>query len=74
MLSSTGYKRIDISIDENGKVHIRTSGFVGESCIKESEALIKKLQEAGLDVTTEDLKPTEEYYATEKSRSRVQQG
>ena len=73
-MASTGYKRIDIAIDEKGKVHIQTSGFVGESCIKESEALIKKLQEAGLDVSTEDLKRTEEYYATEKGRSRVQQG
>ena len=73
MLVSTGYRRIDIAIDEKGKVHIKTSGFAGESCIKESEALIRKLKEAGLEVTTENLERTEEYYATEASRTTVKQ-
>jgi len=71
---SSGYKRIDVAIDEKGKVHIQTSGFVGESCIKEGEALIKKLQEAGLEVTTEDLKKTGEFYAKEKSATTVREG
>lgn len=68
-MASKRYKRIDIVIDEKGKAHIQTSGFIGKSCIKESEVLIKKLQEVGLEVTTEDLKRTKEYYARETSRS-----
>lgn len=70
---ASSYKSIDVAIDEKGKVHIRTSGFAGPSCIKESEELIKRLKEAGLEVETEDLKLTEEYHAKEKSRAVVKE-
>lgn len=63
---SGSYKSIQIVIDEKGKVHIKTSGFVGEACIREAEALIARLQQAGLDVETENVKLTEEAHKIEQ--------
>lgn len=57
---ASGYRSIDVAIDKDGKVHIKTSGFSGQTCLKEAERLIALLQQAGLDVKTEDLKLTEE--------------
>jgi len=64
---SSGYKRIDIKVDEHGKVHLDTSGFSGDSCVKEAEKLIALLQQAGLDVNTEQVKLKESYYAKAES-------
>lgn len=68
---SSGYKRIDIKVDENGKVHIDTSGFVGDSCAKEAERLVALLQQAGLDVKTDKLELKAEYYAKAESGVKV---
>ena len=68
----SSYKSIDVVIDKDGKVHIRTSGFAGPSCVKAAETLIKNLQAAGLEVKTEDLQRTEEYYrVVVKEKARV---
>jgi len=69
---SASYKSIQIVIDEKGKVHIRTSGFVGKVCLEEAEKLIALLQQSGLDVKTEDVKLTAEaYQVAEKSGVKV---
>jgi len=57
---ASAYRSIDVAIDKDGKVHIKTSGFSGQTCLKEAEQLIALLQKAGLDVKTEDLQLTEE--------------
>jgi len=70
---ASSYKSIDVAIDKDGKVHIKTSGFSGQTCLKEAEALIALLQQAGLDVKTEDLKLTEEAMkVAEKSSVRTE--
>jgi len=66
---ASAYKSIDVAIDKDGKVHIKTSGFSGETCLKEAERLIALLQQAGLDVKTEDLKLTEEALRSEQKSS-----
>lgn len=71
---ASAYRSIDVAIDKDGKVHIKTSGFSGQTCLKEAEQLIALLQQAGLDVKTEDLKYSQEYYAIEeetKSRAKT---
>jgi len=65
------YKRIDIKIDEQGKVHIDTSGFSGDSCTKEAERLVALLQQAGLDVKTDKIELKAEYYAKAESGVEV---
>ena len=70
---ASNYKSIDVAIDKDGKVHIKTSGFSGQSCLKEAEQMIALLQQAGLDVKTEDLKMTEEATRVgQKSSTRVE--
>lgn len=66
---ASNYKSIDVAIDKDGKVHIKTSGFSGQTCLKEAEQLIALLQQAGLDVKTEDLKLTEEATKVEQKGS-----
>jgi len=66
-------KRIDVMVDEKGKIRIGTSGFSGQTCLKEAEQLIALLQKQGLDVKTEDLQLTEEATkVAEKSSARVE--
>jgi len=66
-----GYKRVDIKVDEKGRVHIDTSGFTGKACVEEAERLIAMLREAGLDVDTKHLELKEAYYVTAKSDVRA---
>jgi len=68
----SSYKSIDVVIDKDGKVHIRTSGFSGPSCVKAAEQLIAELQALGLEVKTEYLEHTAEYTKAEvKERTEV---
>ena len=64
-------KRIDIFIDEDGKVHVRFSGFVGRECLAEAERLIAGLKSAGLEVITEKVELTSEYYATAEAKTEA---
>jgi len=70
-LATSGYKRIDIKVDEHGKVHVDTSGFSGKACTEEAEKLIAMLKQAGLDVNTEDVKLKEEFYVAAKGDVRT---
>lgn len=70
---SSGYKRIDVKVDEHGKVHVDTSGFSGKACMEEAERLIAMLRQAGLDVSTEDVKLKEEYHVSARSSVRAKE-
>lgn len=41
-------KKIDIEIGKNGQMKVEFSGFVGEDCLTEAEALQGMLREMGL--------------------------
>lgn len=68
-----GYKRVDVKVDKDGKVHVDTSGFSGKACVEEAEKLIAMLKQAGLDVSTEDVKLKEEFYVTARSDVRAKE-
>ena len=54
--------RIEIEIDENGKIKATTNGLKGETCLEELELLM------GEDNVLEDVKKTDEYYQNQSSK------
>lgn len=60
-------QRIVLTIDDDGGISAKTSGFKGESCLEALDALLE------LDGVVTDLKKTDEYHQTEVlNQSRVQ--
>jgi len=55
-------KRVNIEIDERGKIMIKTEGFQGEACVTEVEKLINELKSLGVAIDTENIQYTPEYY------------
>jgi len=41
-------RRIDVEVGRNGQVKVEFSGFEGETCFEEAEALQRMLKELGL--------------------------
>jgi menaquinone-dependent protoporphyrinogen IX oxidase len=58
-----------MEIDNEGKVRVLYQGFVGDGCMKEAERLASNLRALGLEVTTEEIKRTEEN-VTERREAR----
>jgi len=56
------YEKFEVIVNRGGKVHIKTDGFLGDSCIKEAERLISLLKSSGIEVKTEQIQLTSEYY------------
>ena len=64
-------KEIRIEVDRNGRVKILYSGFIGDECFKEAQKLYTLLKSKGVDVTIEQVTPTQEYYTTTQQKSKV---
>lgn len=60
-------QRIVLTIDDDGGISAKTSGFKGESCLDALDALLE------LDGVVTDLKKTDEYHQNQVlNQSRVQ--
>jgi hypothetical protein len=57
-------KEVRIEIDRNGRIKILYSGFIGDECFAEAQKLYMLLKSKGVDVTIEQVTPTQEYYTT----------
>jgi hypothetical protein len=57
-------REIRIEIDSSGKVKILYQGFQGEACFEEAKKLYALLKARGVDVSIEQVLPTQEYYQT----------
>jgi hypothetical protein len=65
-------KEIKIEISRDGKIKILYSGFVGDECFKEAQRLYTLLKSKGVEVSIEQITPTQEYYiAQQAQRSKV---
>ena len=54
-----------IVVERDGKVKVQTQGFKGPACLVEAQRLKEVLKALGLELETEELTLTEEYYETE---------
>lgn len=41
-------RRVDVEIQRGGQLRVEFSGFAGEDCFQEAEAIVKALRELGL--------------------------
>lgn len=63
-------KEVRVEIDENGKVKVLYQGFQGGACFEEAKRLYALLKAQGLDVSIEQVVPTQEYYVTSQQRAK----
>jgi len=64
-------KEVRIEITRDGKIKILYSGFVGDECFKEASKLYNLLKNRGVDVSIEQVTPTQEYYITQTQKTKV---
>ena len=64
---------IIVEIDKGGKVRILYKGFKGGACFDEAKRLYEALKAQGVEVTVEQVMPTQEFYETTKDQQRVVQ-
>ena len=64
---------IIVEIDKGGKVRILYKGFKGGACFDEAKRLYEALKAQGVEVTIEQVVPTQELYETTQERERVVQ-
>lgn len=64
-------RKIGILISEEGKIEIKTEGFQGDACIKEADELLRKLREFGVEVETQEIKKTQEFYAVNEQKLKT---
>jgi hypothetical protein len=64
-------KEVRIEITRDGKVRILYSGFVGDECFREAQKLYTLLKGKGVDVSIEQVIPTQEYYTATTQKTKV---
>jgi hypothetical protein len=60
-------ERIEITIDETGKITAKTEGFTGETCLEELGKLLDSLDDMS------EIKKTDEYYQSQLNSTKNQQ-
>lgn len=63
-------KGIEVIVDEDGKVTIKYTGFVGDACYHEARKLYQQLKSLGVDVEVQQIVPTQEAYTTTKTYAK----
>jgi arylamine N-acetyltransferase len=63
-------REVRVEIDRDGKVKVLYSGFSGGACFEEAKRLYALLKAQGLDVSIEQVAPTQEYYVAAQARAR----
>jgi hypothetical protein len=61
-------REIRIEVDRNGRIKILYNGFAGNECFGEAQKLYTILKSKGVDVTVEQVIPTQEYYTTQQAQ------
>jgi len=55
-------REVRVEIDRDGRVRILYQGFQGDACFEEAMRLYAFLKAQGLEVSIEQVMPTQEYY------------
>jgi hypothetical protein len=63
-------REIKVEIDSNGRVRILYSGFKGGECFEEAKRLYTLLRSRGINVSLEQVIPTQEYYQTQTQKAK----
>jgi len=57
-------RSFEIVIERDGRMKLRTQGFQGPACLEEAQRLKELVKALGVEVETEEVQLTEEYYQT----------
>jgi hypothetical protein len=57
-----------VEVGADGKVRVLYRGFAGDECFREAQRLYEQLKAQGVEVTIEQVVPTQEYYQTERQK------
>jgi hypothetical protein len=63
-------REVWVEIDREGKVKILYRGM-GDECFKEAQRIYELLKAQGVEVTVEQVIPTEEYFTYQEQRQKV---
>jgi len=63
-------REVRIEIDRDGKVRILYQGFQGGACFEEAKRFYALLKAQGLDVSIEQVVPTQEYYVATQTKAK----
>jgi hypothetical protein len=63
-------REVRVEIDSNGKVRILYQGFQGSQCFEEAKKLYTLLKARGVEVSLEQILPTQEYYQTTLQKTK----
>ena len=55
-------REVRVEIDRDGRIRILYQGFQGDACFEEAMRLYAFLKAQGLEVSIEQVMPTQEYY------------
>jgi hypothetical protein len=67
-------REVRVEIDRDGKIRILYQGFQGDACFEEARRLYVFLKAQGLEVSVEQVMPTQEYYTTAQKTKEVSKG
>ena len=67
-------KEIIIEINKNGKIKVLYKGFQGNLCFEEAKKLYQLLKNQGIDISIEQITPTQEYYIQQKTKEVLKNG
>jgi len=63
-------KEVRVEIDKDGRLKVLYSGFAGNACFEEARKLYAQLKALGIDVTIEQITPTQEYYVQVRAQAK----
>ena len=65
---SVSAREVWVEVGADGKVRVLYRGFAGDECFREAQRIYELLKAQGVEVTVEQVVPTQEYY---EQRQRV---
>jgi arylamine N-acetyltransferase len=63
-------REVRVEIEKDGRVRVLYQGFQGGACFEEARRLYALLKAQGLDVSIEQVAPTQEYYVAAQAKAR----
>jgi type 1 glutamine amidotransferase len=63
-------REVWVEVGADGRVRVLYRGFKGDECFREAQRIYEALRSQGVEVTVEQVVPTQEYYQEQKQRVR----
>jgi type 1 glutamine amidotransferase len=68
---SVSAREVWVEVGADGKVRVLYRGFAGDECFREAQRIYELLKAQGVEVTVEQVVPTQEYYQEQRQRVKA---